>query len=174
MGHQPPTKQLSNGILRVLVSLQSLLRTADYLKIKGLCELSENREETNSFLNATLGCWPPPPHKRTKVERADSYRTGSRHLQPEVRNKLAARKRSIDYSNELVNIDLTEEVQNLQATAKDLRPVNYKGGQANNDRLSAPQEPPNKILRIPNSQTEKMTSLGMGMGMVSRKKMEWL
>lgn len=59
--------------------MQSLLRTADHLKIKGLCELSEHhRDETQNYLAATLAQQQQqqqeqyqqqqqPPTKRTKI-----------------------------------------------------------------------------------------------------------
>lgn len=133
------------------VSLQSLLRTADYLKIKGLCELSENLEETNRFLNATLATSNRIPQKRAKVSL--SAQAAGVHANPMVRSS-TIRNHSHSFSNTIEEVDLTKG-EYITTTIKDDQPKH--------DRLTGYGQQ-NSSTPINN---KTMASLGMGLGMVS-------
>lgn len=133
--------------------LQSLLRTADYLKIKGLCELSEHRDDPGQFLYDTLGGYYSTPSlaKRSKVTEGIGSLTS---------NKVVTGSST---SGDLIEIDLTEkEGVKHKDTINDQPP--------DDDRL---KEERTQSQVISNTSTpvkhnyEKMTSLGLGMGMVS-------
>lgn len=131
------------------VSLQSLLRTADYLKIKGLCELSENLEETNRFLNATLATSNRIPQKRAKVSL--SAQAAGVHANPMVRSSTI---RNHSFSNTIEEVDLTKG-EYITKTIRDDQPKH--------DRLTGYGQQ-NSSTPINN---KTMASLGMGLGMVS-------
>lgn len=135
------------------VSLQSLLRTADYLKIKGLCELSENREETNRFLNATLAATTNNriPHKRAKVSLSSQRGI---HPNPMVRSSAI---HNHGFSNTIEEVDLTKG-ENTATTIKD--------HQSKHDRLTGYGQQ-NSSTSIQPINNNTMASLGMGLGMVS-------
>lgn len=142
--------------------LQSLLRTADFLKIKGLCELTENREETNNFLNATLaGHWPPHAQpsgrKRAKVDLGSSSIGVNSYTT--FKGSPRGSKDRLDYDDDLIEIDLTEEQEENRTNEK-----------TKDDRLTTGTEEQQTSLTTNknNSKQDKMASLGMGMGMVSK------
>lgn len=148
-----------------IIILQSILRTADLLKIKGLCELTEDREETHSLLNATLaGNWPTrrlPPRKRARVE--DSG----------ISSCATANDRSPGNSSKIDLVDLSDEEEGQNLTTN--RKLNFsKPDSSKNDRLTEEEEQDQHSKSTPpassksdSSKQDRMASLGMGMGMVS-------
>lgn len=156
--------------------LQSLLRTADFLKIKGLCELTENREETNNFLNATLaGHWPPhaqpAARKRTKVGLGSSS-TGVCPYTIVNGSPGSSKSNTLDYDDDLIEIDLTEDPkqeENLTSISRKDQADHSTNARTKDDRLTTDTEEQQTSLTTNsnNSKQDKMASLGMGMGMVS-------
>lgn len=151
------------GFRFVSFLLQSLLRTADFLKIKGLCELTENREETNNFLNATLaGHWPPHAQpsgrKRAKVDLGSSSIGVNSYTT--FKGSPGGSKDRLDYDDDLIEIDLTEDQNQGE---------NRTNKSTKDDRLTTGTEEQQTSLTTNknNSKQDKMASLGMGMGMVS-------
>lgn len=163
-----------------LSNLQSLLRTADYLKIKGLSELTENREETSRLLSATLGGnWPlttkSPVNKRARLsESATGSSSGVSSCMRSVtdlsttgldnndQNQMVRSSTNTNrtFEHYAAKVDRTYDLSEIDLTKTDEETATKE-----NDRLIEPEGQQKSVINT--SKPRDMASLGMGVGMVS-------
>lgn len=137
-------KTFSNSI-----SLQSLIRTAEQLKIKGLCEINDHTNATESDTEVIY-----PPHKKIRASR--NYDSANNRLS--TSREEAAVKGSCSSAQQSVT-SLTEKDAHQQSIASQEEPNSTK-----NKSKSPAKEAKNSSANPNNHQQSKnMASLDMGM-----------